>query len=182
LQGKNEFEGRTMAEASLPTNKADLIARIEERWAALTAMVAPLRAEELEQLRGDGWSVKVHLAHISAWEASLAALLRKQDRAEAMGVPPEVWDRHDTDAINDLLAGRAGAQPAVGVAAAFRATHADLMALLESLTAAELEMPYSHYQPADPDPDTRPVAGWVHGNTWDHYDEHLGWLEAGLRP
>lgn len=170
-----------MSESPLPTNKDDLVARINQRWDALTALVAPLTDEELERPLGDGWSVKVHLAHVSGWETSLAALLRKQDRAAAMGVPPEMWERHDTDTINEMLARRAEARPAEDVRSAFTATHADLVTLLDSFTTEDLGKPYSHYQPHDPTPNAQPVAGWVHGNTWDHYNEHIGWIESGLR-
>ena len=57
----------------------------------------------------------------------------------------------------------------------------ELVMLLNSMTQADLEMPYSHYQPDDLPYNGNPVGGWVHGNTWDHYNEHIGWLEAGLK-
>lgn len=164
-----------------PTSKPELIARINERWDALQALVAKLDAAGMERPLGDGWSAKVHLAHVAAWERSLMGILRKGNRAEAMGLPQEVWDAHDLEATNGVLATSADHRPLDTVLAESAAIHATLMALLESLTQEDLEKPYSHYQPADLPFNPNPVVGWVHGNTWDHYNEHIGWLEAGIR-
>ena len=57
----------------------------------------------------------------------------------------------------------------------FRDSHAALMAGLGKLSDADLKQPYSHFQPGDPD-EKRPVIGWVAGNTYEHYAEHIGWI------
>ena len=163
-----------------PVAKADIIALIRARWEALQALIRSLSPADMEQPLGDGWSAKVHLAHITAWEVSLAALLRKQDRAAAMGVAAAVWATDDVDAINQAIAEGAAAQPLDAVLADASQTHVGVVALLDAMSQEELERPYAHYQPLDPVPNSTPVVGWVHGDTWEHYDEHIGWLEAGL--
>jgi hypothetical protein len=50
------------------------------------------------------------------------------------------------------------------------------MTALEKLSDADLQKPYSHYQPGDPD-EKRPVIEWVAGNTYEHYEEHAGWIK-----
>jgi hypothetical protein len=57
----------------------------------------------------------------------------------------------------------------------FRDSHAQLVAELGKLSDADLQKPYSHYQPRDPD-EKRPVVAWVGGNTYEHYAEHVGWI------
>ena len=57
----------------------------------------------------------------------------------------------------------------------FRDSHGALMAGLGKLSDADLKQPYSHFQPGDPD-EERPVIGWVAGNTYEHYAEHIGWI------
>ena len=79
------------------------------------------------------------------------------------------------------MAERSVTRPLPEVVAESQATHGELMALLNSMSQEDLEKPYSHYQPDVPPPNAAPVGGWVHGNTWDHYNEHIGWLEAGLK-
>lgn len=167
--------------ADVPTTKPELLALISVRWDAFQELLAQLSDAEMERPLGDGWSAKQHLAHVTAWEKSLLGLLRKQDRAAAMGLPAEVWGGHDTNGINGFLAAEAAGKPAAAVRSEAAATHTQLVSLLDSMTQAQLEMPYSAYQPAETEPNTNPVGGWVHGNTWDHYNEHIGWLEQGLR-
>ena len=60
-----------------------------------------------------------------------------------------------------------------------RATHEAVMKRLSSLTDAELQLSYNHYQPNEPrdDSDDRPAVEWVAGNTWEHYAEHIAWIQ-----
>lgn len=166
--------------ADAPATKAELMALIGARWDALQELLSRLDAAGMERPLGDGWSAKVHLAHIAAWERGLTAMLLKEDRPSAMGVPHDAWAAHDTDRINDVIARHAGIQPLFEVQQAAKATHAELLEVLNELSQEELELPYSHYQPNDLPHNANPIAGWVHGNTWDHYNEHIRWLEAGL--
>jgi hypothetical protein len=163
-----------------PKTKVELIGRIEERWSALQTLVSALSADDLERPLGDGWSTKVHLEHISAWERSLMGLLRKQDRGAAAGLPPEIWDGHDTDEMNAYFARLADPRPLEEILKEGRDVHDELLALLDSHSEEGLQQPYSVYQPQDSRYNAQPVAGWVNGNTWEHYNEHIGWLEAGL--
>ena len=167
--------------ADAPTTKPELLALIRVRWDALQKLLGQMDEAAMERPLGDGWSAKVHVAHLATWEKSLLGLLRKEDRARAMGIPAELWEGHDTDAINTFLAAEAEPRTVDLVLSEAAATHTEVMALLDSMTQEQLEQPYSHYQPFDPKPNSSPVAGWVHGDTWDHYNEHIGWLEQGLR-
>lgn len=174
-----------------PTGKTGLLARIDERWAVLQSLLGRLSPAQMEQALGDGWSAKVHVAHLAAWERSAIALLRKQHRGEAMGLPRETWDAHDRgdesnwpttgERVNAALAAAAETQPLEQVLAESASTHAELLATLASMSQEDLVRPYSHYQPDDPPFNPAPVVGWVHGNTWEHYNEHIEWLESGLR-
>jgi hypothetical protein len=49
------------------------------------------------------------------------------------------------------------------------------MAAVGKLSDADLQKPYSHNQPSDPD-EKRPVIVWVVGNTYEHYPDHIGWI------
>ena len=164
-----------------PTTKPELLGLIDERWSVLQQLLGKLSDTEMERPLGDGWSAKVHLGHLAAWERSLMGLLRKQNRGDAMGVPREIWDAHELDGTNGYLARATEVKSLTIVRSESDATHGELVMLLNSMTQADLEMPYSHYQPDDLPYNGNPVGGWVHGNTWDHYNEHIGWLEAGLK-
>lgn len=159
---------------------ASIRSQVDERWAELLGLLNALDAEALDRPLGDGWPVKVHLAHVTAWERSLLGILTKGSRAAAMGVPEDLWRGHDTDAINAFLAARAQLEPADVIRQQLLHTHAELSLILEELTDADMALPYSVYQPDDPPYNSSPVRRWIAGNTWEHYEEHIGWLRAGL--
>ena len=149
------------------------MARVEAGWKQLVELVNQVEdAAGLNKVGADGWTVKDHLAHVAAWEHSLLALLEGRDRAGAMGLnePLEEIDSIN-EAIRKLHAGDTGDE-ALGY---FRDSHAQLMAAIAKLDDADLEKPYSHYQPSEPD-EKRPVVGWVAGNTYEHYAEHSDWI------
>jgi Protein of unknown function (DUF1706) len=150
---------------------------IERGWSELSALVDSLGPDGLEK-KGDGeWAVKDHLVHIAAWELSLLALLDGHDRKKAMGVPNAM---DETDDINEAVWLLHRNETRQQVLAFSRDAHAALMRRLRGMTDADLRRSYNHYQPNDPrDPgDDRPVIGWVGGNTYEHYAEHIGWIKA----
>ena len=147
--------------------------RIEGSWNELAELVNQVQdAGGLTKVGADGWTVKDHLAHIGAWERSLLALVQSQDRAAAMGV---VETAEGTDAINEQIRKLHAKDTPEEALAYFRDSHMQLMAALGKLSDADLQKPYSHFQPSDPD-EKRPVIGWVAGNTYEHYAEHVDWI------
>lgn len=161
-------------------SKLELVRRIEVRWQKLQDLLGALVPADWEQPLGDGWPVKVHVAHLADWEDSLLGLLEKRSRAAAMGIPDELWERHDTDEMNRFMAERAmEVSPAESMERLSR-THARVVSVIAGMTDEQLLLPYSHYQAGDPPFESSPVVGWVVGNTFGHFDEHIGWLEAGL--
>jgi hypothetical protein len=164
-----------------PHSKAEMMERVHARWDELQDLLLRLGRAEFEQPLADGWSAKVHVGHIAAWERSLMALLRADDRSVAMGVDADVYRNGGFEAANAVMAARVQSLPLDEVAADSQRVHVEVMALLESMTEADLAKPYSHYQPNDPPYNPKPVFGWVNGNTWGHYEEHIAWLKAGLK-
>jgi hypothetical protein len=162
---------------SAPNREIELI---EKGWRELGALVESLGGDALE-VKGSGrWTVKDHLVHIAAWELSLLGLLDGEDRRAAMGVPgaPE-----DTDSLNEAV-WLAHRHDGVDQALAFsRDAHERLMSRLSQLSDADLRRSYNHYQPNDPrDPgDDRPAVEWVAGNTYEHYSEHIGYIDQILK-
>ena len=152
-----------------------VVERIDDRWRELNALVDALGPQGLTIGEPDGWAVKDHLVHIAAWEHSLLALLDRRDRHEAMGVGPEM---NDTDTINAAVWSLHRGKTAQQALDYFRATHELLMKRLRGMNDSDLQLPYNHYQPLEPrDPsDDRPVIDWVAGNTYDHYSEHIAWI------
>jgi uncharacterized damage-inducible protein DinB len=147
--------------------------RIEAAWNQLVELVNQIEdAAGLNQVGADGWTVKDHLAHVAAWEHSLLALIEGRDRSGAMGLHEPL---EEIDAINEAIRKLHATDTGDEALGYFRDSHAQLMAAIGKLDDADLEKPYSHYQLADPD-EARPVVGWVAGNTYEHYAEHIDWI------
>ena len=148
---------------------------IEAGWARLVALVDGLSPEQLELKGNERWAVKDHLVHIATWELSLLGLLNGEDRRTAMGVPDA---GEETDELNEAIWLKHRDETVAESLAFWRTSHDALMARLGELSDADLRHSYNHYQPNDPrDPnDDREVIEWVAGNTYEHYDEHLGWI------
>jgi hypothetical protein len=154
------------------------IAPIEAGWNQLVVLVNQVEdAAGLNKVGADGWTVKDHLAHVAAWEHSLLALLDGRDRAGAMGLDQPL---EEIDSINEAIRKLHASDTGDEALSYFRDSHAQLMAAIGKLDDADLEKPYSHYQPSDPD-EQRPVVGWVAGNTYEHYAEHIDWINHLLR-
>jgi hypothetical protein len=153
---------------------------IERGWQDLARLVDSLGPDDLE-LKGDGrWTVKDHLAHIAAWELSLLGLIEGEDMRTAMGVPGA---SHDLDALNEAIWLAHRHDSADDVLAFSRRSHEALMRRLGAMSDADLRRSYNHYQPNDPrDPgDDRPVVEWVAGDTYEHYAEHIRYIDQVLK-
>ena len=155
-----------------------LLERIDSAWNELSDLVAKLGPDGLMARAADGWAVKDHLVHVAAWEHSLLGLIKGQDRLAAMGLHEPVEE--NTDVVNDAVFKLHQHETAQQALEYFRDSHAQLLIALGELTDADLEKPYSHYQPSDPD-EKRPVLGWVAGNTYEHYAEHVDWINQLIK-
>ena len=150
---------------------------IESSWGELTRLVDRIGPEGLSLRGGDGWQIKDHLAHVAAWEHSLIALFEGRDRLAAMGLMDLPAD---TDRINEALWTLHGKESPEQALRYFHDSHARLVSALGTLSDADLQLPYSHYQPGDPD-ESRPASNWVAGNTYEHYDQHVGWMNQLIK-
>jgi hypothetical protein len=156
--------------------KSELVRRIDGAWAELESSVLSLRDADLDRPGKDGWSIKDHVAHLAAWELSLAALLRGSDRLAAVGLP---GDLDGEDQENAVLQRRYRGLSVLEVRALIHGSHHEVRNLLAGLTDADLARPYSDFQTSTDR--SEPVVGWIVGNTYEHVEEHLGWLSEELR-
>ena len=85
-----------------PGDKQDLIQRIRDERDGFGTLLSNLsEAEMVIPLKGDGWSVKDHVAHIVVWEKRLVEWLNVIERGEVpQQLPPGMtWD--DLDRWNE---------------------------------------------------------------------------------
>ena len=122
-----------------------------------------------------GWTIKDHIMHLAVWLDGVTALLNHQSRVAAMGIDEALWDQ-GYDAVNAVSQQQHKDRLLDDVLNSFKASHHRLLSRVESLSEAELSLPYSHYAPGSSI--QGPVYARVMGNTFEHYDEHLPWILA----
>jgi uncharacterized protein (TIGR03083 family) len=147
----------------IETRSASLLRLIREEPDALDALLATLTPERLDEegLVGD-WSVKQTIAHISWWERDVVSeVLRGEELGPGLKGAP--WD---TDRANALVAEAHRDDALADVLAAYRASFAELVRMIEELPDERL---------AD-----EGVSTFIANNTGYHYREHREWIAAAL--
>ena len=163
-----------------PRDMPGLFDRFEQARSALKQTYGHLSDTQMIAPGADGgWSVKDHLAHLTTWEAGIAALLRREPRCAAMGLDDAIVRQTDEAGVNAIIDRHNKDRALPDVLADFEQTHRDLLAALGQLTFDDLLKTYSHYQPVEPGEDSgRPILAWIAGNTYEHYEEHANWIRA----
>ena len=82
------------------------------------------------------------------------------------------------DEINDEVHRAAAARSAAEAMAFLRLAHEGMLNALAEMTEADLLRDYSEYDPRE-SYSGRPIVGWIIGDSYDHYDEHLEYMRAG---
>lgn len=156
-----------------PRDKASLLRRIDEARARFEAALAAV-GDPLAPLRPDGWTAAKDLAgHVAVWERRLARDIEATLHGETPERPEPGYSWEQMDALNlrDMEAARA--QPLAEVMAESHAAFVETRALIASLSEEQLFIPGAFpWTKADP------LALWVRGDMWEHYEEHTADLEA----
>ncbi len=151
-------------------------ARIKAKRKELVDLISTIDEAALSAPGPDGgWAIKDHLVHIGAWEHWLLALFERHDRLAAMGaagagkivdeVNAAVYEKHRHDTLDQARA-------------YFIDAHDQLMRVLDTQSTEDFERPYKvFFTPAEGESGTQPVLVAVAANTYEHYDEHTGWIK-----
>jgi uncharacterized protein (TIGR03083 family) len=154
----------------------DLLRQIEASWNELQTFLASLTEDQLTRpTDAAGWTAKDHVIHLATWETATLAQLDGRSKREAMNIPPEVWEQDD-DPINAVIQLRYHDMPLSDVMQTLRQNHERLLKKLESMSDADLQLPYRHYAP-----DSTAEFPFIKSVEWDtahHYREHIPWIAA----
>lgn len=162
-----------------PRDKAELLSRMRRSRAVLEETIGRLSEAQLTAPGPNGgWSAKDHLAHLTAWEQGMVALLQQRPRYPAMGLDEAAMQGADEERINAMLYARGKERSLAEALATFRASSRQVIEAVAGLTDVDLFRTYSYFQPDEPGEDSgRPIIAWIIGNTYEHYDEHRAWIE-----
>ena len=158
-------------------SKTELITNMQEGWNNLQTYIDTLSEAQLTQpTDAAGWTAKDHLIHLAVWADGVAALLDKQPRREHMGVDAESWESRDFDRINAVIQQQHKDMPLDEVHTALREAHQRLYGKAQAMSEEELNRPYNTYEPGSSQ--NKPVVLWIISDSYDHYAEHIPWIDA----
>lgn len=166
--------------AGHPGNKTELMARIHQSRSALEATLNSLSHDQLVKAGSSGWSIKDHLAHLATWELGIAELLRRRPRFAAMQVEEAVAQGKSEEEINALIYKHHANLSLAEVMDQFQEAHRQLLDALYALDDQDLLRPYASFVPEGGEDPQDPVVHWIVGNTYPHFDEHLGYIKTLL--
>lgn len=172
-----------MTEEPLVPTVAELRRRMDDGLRLLIDAFDRLDSSRLSEPTDEGgWNVRDHVAHLAVWADGMAALLRKENRWAAMGLDITDADRErlGSDGVNDLVVDRHRDLTPTEAKAWLLEAHARVASAVESLTDDDLMRPYGNFA-TPPDEKGRPVFSYVAGNTFEHYEEHIPWIESIAR-
>lgn len=122
-----------------PTTKTQLLAAAREGNAKLEAFLTAQTAAALNRTNpGTGWSVKDVLAHLTAWEKMMLSWYRTGLRGEHPVIPAEGFTWKELPALNARILKEFHNRPLARVMADRRASFAETMRVIESISEADL--------------------------------------------
>jgi uncharacterized protein (TIGR03083 family) len=170
---------RSMADET-NISKAELLANMQRGWDELEACIDALSEAQLTgPTDAAGWTVKDHLMHLAVWADGVTAMLDGGARRESMGLDEETWASRDFDRMNAVIQQAHKDKPLDEVLTALRAAHQALYSKAQSMSDDDLRRPYNYFDPTSPQ--DRPIIGWIIGDSYGHYEEHLPWMKAIAR-
>ncbi len=172
-----------MTEESFDIRMAGLLQRMEAGWTALQQFMDSVSDAQFNgPSDAAGWTIQDHLLHLSDWAEGVVALFDGQDRREAMGIDQAVWDAKDFDSINETLRQRHRfmGYTRQEVEERLHHVHRDLLERLERLTDTDLRAPYPNPDPGAEHPEDTWIVWLLAGDGYEHYEEHLPWMQAIL--
>jgi hypothetical protein len=155
----------------LPRDRTELLAAVAVSWRAYRHVLDELSDEQWEgPTDAQGWTIKDHVAHVTAWENVVVEVFRSGVPPFAtLQIPEADWIERGFASATDLIYAQTSGQSLRRAMRNRDATHVRLVAILEGLTEDELRQPFMDSRSRDGE---RPVLAAMMEYLVDHYDKH----------
>ncbi len=148
-----------------PVSKSQLIEAAEKEYTALEKLLAPLNADQMTCSPAPGeWSIKDVIAHLYEWQQMFFRWYAAGLRGEIPAVPAEGYKWSQLPALNHHIYETYRGLPLEDALRLFRGSHRQTIALIESLTEADLFMRGKY-----PWMNQNQLSAYFHANTGAHY-------------
>lgn len=152
--------------------------RYDEAREKLTDFIYDLGEAQLSHSTDEaGWTVKDHLIHLALWQNGLTALMQGKSRFAAVGLSETQGHSIDYDVSNNITFQRHRHLSSGEAMEMFDRADNEFWRVFDTLADADLIKPYAHYAPEMPER-TEPVVKWLRADTFEHFEEHLPWMQA----
>jgi len=157
-----------------------LLTDIEEDWTKFNSFLDTLTDKQITTIRDlEGWSVRDHMVHITAWERSILFFLQGQPQYVGLDVDESLFANQSEDDINAVIQKQNKGMPASDAMKNFQEVHQQLIDLLTTFNDSDLLKPNSYFvSNGFDDEDKSPVLDLVYGNTCEHFRDHLSWIKT----
>jgi hypothetical protein len=161
---------------------SDLVLAIERAWRPYQAYISTLTPEQLDGPTDDaGWTAKDHIAHVTAWEAGVTAVLQGRPRHEGMGITEDDMDLPDDDQINVKVREAYVSVSPEDIVEDAQLKHEGFLMELEALPEESVRWPVTKFlAPKSPEAQKVAAGDWVWGDSGDHYPKHLTYIRRIL--
>ncbi len=159
---------------SMPSNGAELLEDLDTRWREFVVRVDSLTHERWTVPADPaGWTASDHVAHVTAWDQAVAALLRdRTPEQRTLRVSDAAWAA-GMDAINEEIRQRTKGCPVATLKSERNATFAELRDVVAGFSDEDLERPGGEFGLDENGKCLREVLVSYLGG---HYDEHRHYI------
>ncbi len=155
-------------------DRTDLLISMADGRAALRLTLAGLTEPQMEDVVNGAWTRRDVLAHLEAWERRTVSLLETLRRGWDPGGSD---DSSSWDVMNERFFEENRHRSLADVRRGESDAYDALVRMVEELPDEDLFEPDRFAWT-----DGRPFAGWILGNTSEHYAEHMAQLEPTVTP
>jgi hypothetical protein len=161
-----------------PTDKVELLQRMQEGYSAFVALLTPLSEEEMTTPGVNGaWAIKDILVHLATWQRRMANRVEALARNDETNPnQPAINTDEEMNRFNDETFAANRSRPLALAWSDFRSSYQDLLQATRLLNENDLFHPYRYTW-------LEGSTLWenIAGNSFAHYEEHIPMITAWLK-